>query len=30
MEKKIILIVKDNDKNIRVDTFINKKESEIK
>ena len=29
MEKKIILIVKDNDKNIRVDTFISKKESEL-
>ena len=29
MEKKIILIVKDSEKDIRVDTFINKKESKI-
>ena len=29
MEKKINLIVKDEDKNLRVDVFINKKESEI-
>ena len=29
MEKKINLIVKDNDKNLRVDVFINKKENEI-
>ena len=29
MEKKINLIVKDDDKNLRVDVFINKKENEI-
>ena len=29
MRKKINLIVKDNDKNLRVDVFINKKENEI-
>ncbi len=29
MEKKINLIVKDKDKNLRVDVFINKKESEL-
>tara|TARA_X000000368_G_scaffold317892_1_gene255238 strand:- start:155 stop:1135 length:981 start_codon:yes stop_codon:yes gene_type:complete len=29
MEKKINLIVKDKDKNLRVDVFINKKENEI-
>ena len=29
MEKKINLIVKDEDKNLRVDVFINKKENEI-
>ena len=29
MEKKINLIVKDNDKNLRVDVFINKKENGI-
>ena len=29
MEKKINLIVKEEDKNLRVDVFINKKESEI-
>jgi 23S rRNA pseudouridine1911/1915/1917 synthase len=29
MEKKINLIVKDNDKNLRVDVFINKKENDI-
>ncbi|MDC3207790.1 RluA family pseudouridine synthase [Candidatus Pelagibacter sp.] len=29
MEKKINLIVEDNDKNLRVDVFINKKENEI-
>ena len=29
MEKKINLIVKDNDKNLRVDVFINKKEYDI-
>ena len=29
MEKKINLIVKDEDKNLRVDVFINKKESEL-
>ena len=29
MEKKIILIVKESEKDIRVDTFINKKESKI-
>ena len=29
MEKKINLIVKDNDKNLRVDVFINKKEIDI-
>ena len=29
MEKKINLIVKDEDKNLRVDIFINKKETEI-
>ena len=29
MEKKINLIVKDNDKNVRVDVFINKKEIDI-
>ena len=29
MEKKINLIVKDNDKNLRVDVFINKKENSI-
>ena len=29
MEKKINLIVKDKDKNLRIDVFINKKEKEI-
>ena len=29
MEKKINLIVEDNDKNLRVDVFINKKENYI-
>ena len=29
MEKKINLIVKENDKNLRVDVFINKKETDI-
>ena len=29
MEKKINLIVKDNEKNLRVDVFINKKERDI-
>ena len=29
MEKKINLIVKENDKNLRVDVFINKKENNI-
>ena len=29
MEKKINLIVKDEDKNLRVDVFINKKENDI-
>ena len=29
MEKKINLIVKDNDKNLRVDVFINKNEIQI-
>ena len=29
MKKKINLIVKDNDKNLRVDVFINKKENDI-
>ena len=29
MEEKINLIVKDNDKNLRVDVFINKKENDI-
>ena len=29
MEKKINLIVEDNDKNLRVDVFINKKENDI-
>ena len=29
MEKKINLIVKDEDKNLRVDVFINKKEKDI-
>ena len=29
MEKKIKLIVKDKDKNLRVDVFINKKENNI-
>ena len=29
MEKKINLIVKDKDKNLRVDVFINKKENDI-
>ena len=29
MEKKINLIVKDEDKNLRVDVFINKRENSI-
>ena len=29
MEKKINLIVGDEDKNLRIDVFINKKEKEI-
>ena len=29
MEKKINLIVKEDDKNLRVDVFINKKENDI-
>ena len=29
MEKKINLIVKDEDKNLRVDVFINKKENDL-
>ena len=29
MKKKINLIVKDNDKNLRVDVFVNKKENDI-
>ena len=29
MEKKINLIVKDKDENLRIDVFINKKEKEI-
>ena len=29
MEKKINLIVKDKDKNLRIDVFINKKENDI-
>ena len=29
MEKKINLIVKNDDKNLRVDVFINKKENDI-
>ena len=29
MEKKINLIVKDNDKNLRVDVFINKKVKDL-
>ena len=29
MEKKINLIVKDEDKNLRVDVFINKRENDI-
>ena len=29
MEKKINLIVKEEDKNLRVDVFINKKENDL-
>jgi len=29
MKKKIYLIVEDKDKNLRIDIFINKKETEI-
>ena len=29
MEKKINLIVNENDKNLRIDVFINKKQNEI-
>ena len=29
MEKKINLIVRESDKNLRIDVFINKKESQI-